>query len=369
MQISDNVRPGAMEAVWALVGIAGPGQPIRKVIIGGAQVLVGRWDDTDVRLDFRGVSKQHAYITRKNGQLFVQDLGSTNGTFVNGRRITAETPLRPGDVVQFGNAPFQVTRDDLSAPDQTQAELVVDRAMALLQFDRLISQRAVTPHFQPIVRVSDQQTIAFEVLARSRVVGLETAKDMFDAASYVQQEVELSQLLREEGVRCCESLPDIPVLFMNTHPLELSDDSLVQSLRDLRSANSQLQLVLEIHEAGITDPDRMSALHMELKNLNIKLAYDDFGAGQARLLELVEVPPDFLKFDLRLIRSIHTAPPQRQGMLASLVQMVADMGIAPLAEGVECAEEAATCRELGFQYAQGYFYGRPAEAGKWKLKG
>jgi EAL domain-containing protein (putative c-di-GMP-specific phosphodiesterase class I) len=90
------------------------------------------------------------------------------------------------------------------------------------------------------------------------------------------------------------------------------------------------------------------------------LAYDDFGAGQARLVELVEVPPDYLKFDLKLVHCIDHATNERQRMLASLVQMVRELGIAALAEGVETSEEHEICRQMGFQYAQGFFFGRPA---------
>ena len=49
-------------------------------------------------------------------------------------------------------------------------------------------------------------------------------------------------------------------------------------------------------------------------------------------------------------------------MMESLVQMVRDLDINSLAEGIETAEEAAACREIGFDLAQGYFYGRPAPA-------
>ncbi len=54
------------------------------------------------------VSRRHAQLMRQNGELTVQDLGSTNGTFVNGIRISAPTPLRVGDTVQFGMATFRV---------------------------------------------------------------------------------------------------------------------------------------------------------------------------------------------------------------------------------------------------------------------
>lgn len=71
--------------------------------------LVGR--EAGLPLSFpaeSSVSRRHASIKRSGSQLTVQDLGSTNGTFVNGRRIDSETILRPGDDVQFGAVKFRV---------------------------------------------------------------------------------------------------------------------------------------------------------------------------------------------------------------------------------------------------------------------
>ncbi len=62
----------------------------------------------------------------------------------------------------------------------------------------------------------------------------------------------------------------------------------------------------------------MRTLRAQLRDLNIGVAYDDFGAGQTRLSELVEAPPDYLKFDMSMIRRIDQAPTERQRMLGSL---------------------------------------------------
>ncbi len=62
-------------------------------------------------------------------------------------------------------------------------------------------------------------------------------------------------------------------------------------------------------------------LTSNLSDLDLQLSYDDFGAGQGRLLELGEVPLDTLKFDMQLIRNIDTASSSRQELLASLVRI------------------------------------------------
>jgi EAL domain-containing protein (putative c-di-GMP-specific phosphodiesterase class I) len=100
----------------------------------------------------------------------------------------------------------------------------------------------------------------------------------------------------------------------------------------------------------------------DVRAIGAKVAYDDFGAGQSRLLELVKAPPDYLKFDASLIREIHQASGHQRRMLQFLVQMAADVPTIPLAEGIEKLEEADICLDLGFRLAQGYFFGRPAPA-------
>src|SRR5208283_5924150 len=98
-------------------------------------------------------------------------------------------------------------------------------------------------------------------------------------------------------------------------------------------------LTLEIHEAAVTKGAALAELRSLLRRLDIQLAYDDFGVGESRLNDLAEVAPDCVKFDMSLIRGIDSATPQRQQVLASLVQMVGNLGITTLAEGVETAAE------------------------------
>ncbi len=64
--------------------------------------VIGRDDRCAVSLDARGVSRQHAQIRIAAGSAAVEDLGSKNGTWVNGARITAAVPLREGDTIRVG---------------------------------------------------------------------------------------------------------------------------------------------------------------------------------------------------------------------------------------------------------------------------
>ena len=69
---------------------------------------VGRSSTSDVVLKSDGyASGRHAQLTRHGGLLYVEDLGSTNGTFVNGRKTVGATPVRNGDNVRIGSTTFR----------------------------------------------------------------------------------------------------------------------------------------------------------------------------------------------------------------------------------------------------------------------
>lgn len=71
----------------------------------GPDISIGRAVDNDLVLEARGVSRHHARIVWEAGRYWVLDLGSTNGTFVSGRRVTHE-PLAGGEEISFGGALF-----------------------------------------------------------------------------------------------------------------------------------------------------------------------------------------------------------------------------------------------------------------------
>ncbi len=74
-----------------------------------AQLSVGRAGDNDIRLDGLQISNHHARFARNNGNVVVEDAGSTNGVYVNGQRISGRQPVQQSDVIQIG--PFVLQAD------------------------------------------------------------------------------------------------------------------------------------------------------------------------------------------------------------------------------------------------------------------
>jgi transcriptional regulator with PAS, ATPase and Fis domain len=71
------------------------------------EMIAGSLPDNSIYLPFKGISRQHFSVFRKNQHWYIRDLGSTNGTLVNGKKIT-EVQIRPGDVIQAGTLSIHV---------------------------------------------------------------------------------------------------------------------------------------------------------------------------------------------------------------------------------------------------------------------
>src|SRR5689334_10026102 len=96
---------------WALEGV---GHSHRIDLTPGSPIVVGRAIDADAIVPDVAVSRRHAEIQVSDGDVRIVDLGSANGTRVNGGRIK-EAFLTPGDTVQFGQLRYRLTTDDGAA--------------------------------------------------------------------------------------------------------------------------------------------------------------------------------------------------------------------------------------------------------------
>src|SRR5690349_747236 len=90
-------------------------EPGRIYEVAGRKVVVGRQSGNDVVVPDEQVSRKHAEIEERGGVLVVTDLNSSNGTFVNGTRISSPQTLRAGDTVQVGTTVLRVVESQNSA--------------------------------------------------------------------------------------------------------------------------------------------------------------------------------------------------------------------------------------------------------------
>lgn len=365
-----------MSTVWFLEGATAGGDAL-FIPLESLPFHVGRDNTCELRLIAKDVSRMHARIDgQTTGRLTLSDLGSTNGCFVNRERLEPHvaTLLNAGDILHFGKSEFRL-KSKVSEFNQTTAtsDLMNMTVMADLsaplpehfalqekEFLEMLSNNLVTVAYQPIVDFDQRRLVAYEVLGRGKHPLLPQAPiRLLELSRLLNKEVALSEAFRLAGARAAANISGPVRLFMNTHPSEMFTEGLYTSVKTIKAVAPNMDLVIEVHETAVAEVAKMKVMADRLKSMDVKFAYDDFGAGQSRLNELAEVPPDFVKFDMSLIRNIDQASSTKQNMLARLVHMVTDMGSVALAEGVETEGEAALCQKMGFKLCQGYLTGRP----------
>jgi Ca-activated chloride channel family protein len=111
---AESARSAAL--MQAALGPALPGHVVKIDAAGRdvvryplvAEMVVGRAPDNAIAIHSRSLSRRHSRFSCRNGRLLIDDLGSTNGTMVNGERVDAEHELHHGDLVMIGDATFRI---------------------------------------------------------------------------------------------------------------------------------------------------------------------------------------------------------------------------------------------------------------------
>ena len=100
--------------------------------------------------------------------------------------------------------------------------------------------------------------------------------------------------------------------------------------------------------------------------MGFKIALDDFGSGYSSLSYLSTMPVDIVKFDISLIRQLEDD--KQYSIIKHLTAMIQETGHLLVAEGIETSTIREKIKILGFNYGQGYFFGKPSSEIQTSLK-
>jgi EAL domain-containing protein (putative c-di-GMP-specific phosphodiesterase class I) len=119
------------------------------------------------------------------------------------------------------------------------------------------------------------------------------------------------------------------------------------------------QIIFEFTENEQLDTNHVLNILKTYRQIGFLTAIDDFGAGYAGLSLLSKFQPDIVKLDMELVRGIDLDPVKRT-VVKHTLNMLDELGVTPLCEGIETAGELAVLRDLGVELVQGYIVARPA---------
>jgi EAL domain-containing protein (putative c-di-GMP-specific phosphodiesterase class I) len=211
--------------------------------------------------------------------------------------------------------------------------------------------------FQPIFSAQGG-LYGYEALARTSEPRLPHPGVLFEVAERLDRVHELGRLVRAQAAAQLDRF--IPVAFVNVHPRELADDSLLDPEAPLsRHAHS---VVLEITERqSIERVPGLPARVKALRALGYRLAIDDLGAGYSSLTSFAVLEPEVVKLDMILVRACDREPVKQQ-LIRSMTSLCGELGASVVAEGIETNEERETVVGLGCDFLQGFLLGRPVES-------
>jgi hypothetical protein len=110
----------------------------REHPLSGEVVTIGRAAENDIIITSKRVSREHARVRREGWRALLEDLDSTNGTYLNGERVLSPTELRDRDRVAIGDTVLVFHDPDITFRDTTFPELEIDVAAAVVRVNRRV---------------------------------------------------------------------------------------------------------------------------------------------------------------------------------------------------------------------------------------
>jgi EAL domain-containing protein (putative c-di-GMP-specific phosphodiesterase class I) len=240
---------------------------------------------------------------------------------------------------------------------------------------QLLLDRELEMAFQPVWDLREERVLGYEALARPAAhYGFTGPEQLFNVAHGSKMVHELDVLCFEAVVRSVKHIPADALLFVNVSPATLEHpefDPRRLTYGISRRGFDPNRVVLEVTERAISDIERVVERALAFRELGVKLALDDAGAGNAGLWMLSILPVDYIKIDGSIVNRA-LADKTCRAVLAGIVAIAQETESVLVAEGIETEEVLQFISSYGagpgnptgkIRAVQGFLIARPAIAG------
>lgn len=219
----------------------------------------------------------------------------------------------------------------------------------------VIESDALQMVYQPIASTVDKSIVGFESLSRFSVEPIRPPDEWFKEAALVGKSIELEQQSIRQGLCGLAELPQDKYVSVNVSPSTIISCDVPKLFEGVPVD----RVVVEITEhAVIDDYSKLYATTQELKELGMRIAVDDAGAGYANFRLILNLNPEIIKVDASITRDIDTHL-SRRALAAAIIGFANETESKVIAEGVETEDELAVLKDLGVTNVQGYLLGKP----------
>lgn len=236
-----------------------------------------------------------------------------------------------------------------------------ERLAWLAEMQRLLREKDISAVFQPIVDLETRVVMGLEAYARGPVgTVFAMPRVMFSVGRDAGLMGELDRLCRHRALESLKGAPPPSLLFLNVAAENLVDPDwrspeILQAFAD--AGLGPREIVLDVPESEISgDPLVYKAAVEALRSVGYRLSLDDMGSSARTVALVEELRPEFLKFDLTLVRGVGSDPMRRE-LVRSLVELAEKAGARLVAERVESEQERQVLLECGAGWGQGYLFG------------
>jgi len=292
--------------------------------------------------------------------------------------FTMEYPCHgPGDMRWFqmraaryegpGPASVVVAHDDITervSSERAPLERHVETLRWIGRVQEAFEQERFVLYAQPIIDVRSGELAQRELLLRMRDPSGEIIAPT-DFLPVAEQYGLIGDIDRWVIERASEIAAASGAVELNLSARSMGDRTILDYIEQCirRTGADPRNLVFEITETAlVADEAAAAAFADRLHSLGCKLALDDFGTGYGGLTYLKRFPVDFLKIDVEFVRDLPSNPASRY-VVEAVATLARAFDLKTVAEGVEDAETLDVLRELGVEYAQGFYIARPALQG------
>jgi EAL domain-containing protein (putative c-di-GMP-specific phosphodiesterase class I) len=218
--------------------------------------------------------------------------------------------------------------------------------------------------FQPIVGLIHQRVVGYEALVRAAAPDGAAVSpcELFERAALTDELVRLDAVCQQIHLDAFTQISHgRDWLFLNVRPESIVEPQFSQTLFDRVTAQGFVpqQIVIELLETPLDQPGLLEHSIAGLRARGFVIALDDFGAGHSNLDRVLDLKPDLIKLDRRLLLKA-TQDRAIRRVLPTMISMLHEIGTLVVAEGIETSTEASISLDSGADFGQGYFFGMPS---------